>query len=67
MKILVFPISYTSKIDTNTIKGVQNYAPANTVRYNIDKTEHIKTVLGLADLSQFEVDSGDIVYSEPAE
>ena len=65
MKLLVFPSSYASQIDTDTIKGVPNYTPENTVRYNLDKTKHIKTVLGLDDLSEYTMDSGEVVYNNP--
>ena len=65
MILLVLPKEKASLIDTDNIKGIENYTPENTVRYNLDKTEHIKTVLGLDDLSEYVMDSSDVVYNNP--
>ena len=58
--ILVLPKELATQIDTDTIKGIDNVSPENTVRYNIDKSEHIKSVLGVDNLSEYLMDVSEI-------
>ena len=64
MNLIVLPKELATQIDTDTIKGIDNVSPENTVRYNVDKTEHIKSVLGLDDLSEYLLDESEIEIVE---
>tara|TARA_R110000803_G_scaffold113886_5_gene182338 strand:+ start:2267 stop:2470 length:204 start_codon:yes stop_codon:yes gene_type:complete len=59
-QFIVISNALTEQIDTDTIKGSVNALPLNTVRYNVDKTEHIKSVLGIDDLSEYLSDESEI-------
>lgn len=48
-----------AQVDTDSIKGVENYSPSGTFRYNMDKIEHIESILG--DVSDKIKDSSEIV------
>ena len=65
IQFIVLPNMLIEQIDTDTIKGVVNALPIDTVRYNVDKTEHIKSVLGLDDLSEYLLDESEIEIVEP--
>jgi glutamine phosphoribosylpyrophosphate amidotransferase len=65
MKLIVLPKELAPQIDTDTIMGIDNVSPENTVRYNIDKSEHIKSVLGVDDLSEYLLDESEIEIFEP--
>jgi hypothetical protein len=65
IQFIVLPNTLIEQIDTDTIKGVVNALPIDTVRYNVDKTEHIKSVLGLNDLSEYLLDESEIEIVEP--
>jgi len=64
IQFIVLPNMLIEQIDTDTIKGVVNALPIDTVRYNVDKTEHIKSVLGLDDLSEYLLDESEIEIVE---
>ncbi len=58
--ILVLPKELATQIDTDTIKGISNVSPVDTVRYNLDKDVHIKAALVVDDLSQYIMDMSEI-------
>lgn len=62
-QLIVLPIELKAQIDTDTIKGVDNYLPIGTVRYNIDKQPHIESILG--DISEYIVDRSTITENAP--
>lgn len=57
---LSYPLN--EQVDTSTIKGIPNFSPENTFRYNMDKREHIETIIG--DVSPYIMDSSEIVMWE---
>lgn len=63
MKIINLPYPLNESVDTSTIRGIANYLPKNTFRYNLDKKEHIESILG--DVSEYIVNLDDIVMSDP--
>lgn len=65
IQFIVLTNMLIEQIDTDTIKGAVNALPIDTVRYNVDKTEHIKSVLGLDDLSEYLLDESEIEIVEP--
>jgi len=65
IQFIVLPNTLIEQIDTDTIRGVVNALPIDTVRYNVDKTEHIKSILGLDDLSEYLLDESEIEIVEP--
>ena len=65
IQFIVLPNTLIEQIDTDTIRGVVNALPIDTVRYNVDKTEHIKSILGLDDLSEYLLDESEIKIAEP--
>jgi len=62
MEHIVLNAEQKAQVDTDSIKGIENYSPANTFRYNLDKREHIEDILG--DVSEFI--TADIVMSDPS-
>ena len=58
--ILVLPKELATQIETDTIKGISNVSPVDTVRYNLDKDAHIKAALVVDDLSQYIMDMSEI-------
>lgn len=65
MDLIILNEEQKNQVDTDVIVGIANHSPEGTFRYNLDKTEHIKTVLGLDDLSEYIMDSSDVVYDNP--
>jgi hypothetical protein len=63
MKLINLPYPLNEQVDTSSIKGIANHLPENTFRYNMDKKEHIESILG--DVSQYIVDRSEIVENDP--
>lgn len=63
MNLIVLPYPLNEQVDVGSIKGVQNHVPENTFRYNMDKREHIESVLG--DVGDYIVDVSEIVMYDP--
>lgn len=63
MNLIVLPYPLNEQVDTETIKGVANFQPENTFRYNMDKQSHIESILG--DISQYMVDRSEITEFNP--
>lgn len=63
MDIINLPSPLNTQVDTDTIKGIANFSPENTFRYNMDKQTHIESILG--DISQYIVDRSEIVEIDP--
>jgi len=64
MQIINLNAEQKAQVDTDVIVGIENYSPANTFRYNVDKRQHIEGILG--DVSEYIVDLDDIVMSDPS-
>jgi hypothetical protein len=65
MKIIVLPKELQNQVNTDSIKGIPNYLPSDTVRYNIDKKIHIESILG--EISKYIVDRSTITENDPKE
>ena len=65
MIVIVLPRNMKQLIDTDSITGVENYTPTETVRYRFEHAEHIKKALNLQDLSQYEMRLDEIVIENP--
>lgn len=63
MDVINLPSPLNTQVDTDVIIGIQNHLPTNTFRYNINKREHIESILG--DVSQYVVSLDDIVMNDP--
>jgi len=63
MELIVLNKKQKAQVDTDVIVGIENYSPADTFRYNLDKREHIESILG--DVSEYIVDLDTIVMSDP--
>lgn len=63
MNLINLPHPLNEQVDTSTIKGIPNFSPENTFRYNMDKQSHIESILG--DISQYIVDRSEIVENDP--
>lgn len=63
MQIINLNAEQKAQVDTDVIVGIENYSPAGTFRYNVDKRQHIEGILG--DVSEYIVDLDDIVMSDP--
>ena len=64
MQIINLNAEQKAQVDTDVIVGIENYSPAGTFRYNVDKRQHIEGILG--DVSEYIVDLDDIVMSDPS-
>jgi hypothetical protein len=63
MKLINLPFPLNESVDTSTVRGIANYSPANTFRYNLDKKAHIEAILG--DISEYIVERSEIVETDP--
>ena len=63
MDVINLPSPLNLQVNTGVIVGIQNYLPTNTFRYNINKRQHIESILG--DISQYIVSIEDIVMNDP--
>jgi hypothetical protein len=63
MKLINLPYPLNEQVDTDVIVGIENFSPAGTFRYNMDKLLHIESILG--DVSEYIVDLDTIVMSDP--
>lgn len=63
MEHIVLNAEQKAQVDTDSIKGIANYSPEGTFRYNLDKREHIEDILG--DVSEMIMGPDDIVMSDP--
>lgn len=63
MNIINLPSPLNKQVDTDVIVGIENYSPESTYRYNMDKRQHIESILG--DISQYIVSLDNIVMSDP--
>jgi hypothetical protein len=63
MQIINLNAEQKAQVDTDVIVGIENFSPANTFRYNLDKREHIESILG--DVSEYIVDLDTVVMSDP--
>jgi len=63
MEHIVLNAEQKAQVDTDVIVGVENFSPANTFRYNLDKRAHIEDILG--DVSEMIMGPDDIVMSDP--
>ncbi len=64
MQIINLNAEQKAQVDTDVIVGIENYSPAGTYRYNVDKRNHIENILG--DVSEYIVDLDTIVMSDPS-
>ena len=58
MKLIILNKSQKDLVDIGSIVGIENHSPTGTFRYNLDKREHIESILG--DVSDKIVDSSEI-------
>jgi hypothetical protein len=63
MNLIILNAEQKAQVDTDVIVGIENFSPANTFRYNMDKLLHIENILG--DVSEYIVDLDTIVMSDP--
>ena len=63
MDLINLPSPLNKQVDTDVIVGIENYLPTDTFRYNMDKLEHIESIIG--DVSQYVVSLDDIVMNDP--
>ena len=63
MDLIILNEEQKNQVDTNVIVGVPNYEPEGTFRYNLDKRNHIESILG--DVSHLIVDRSLIVENDP--
>jgi hypothetical protein len=63
MNIINLPSPLNLQVNTDVIFGIKNYLPTDTFRYNMDKLEHIESIIG--DVSQYIVSLEDIVMNDP--
>ena len=63
MQIINLNAEQKAQVDTDVIVGIENFSPAGTFRYNMDKLLHIENILG--DVSEYIVDLDTIVMSDP--
>ena len=68
MELYNLPKAQSEIVDAgeNSVKGVENFSPVNTFRYNVDKSPLImsKLNLTLVELEQYLVDSSTLVFSD---
>jgi len=65
-QVIVIPSPLNEQVDVvddngNRITGTKLSIPANSFAYNLDKTEHIKSVLGVDGLSQYLMEVSEII------
>ena len=46
MDLIILNEEQKNQVDTNVIVGIANYEPEGTFRYNLDKRQHIESILG---------------------
>lgn len=63
MDLIILNEEQKNQVDTNVIVGIANYEPEGTFRYNLDKRQHIESILG--DVSHLIVDRNLIVENDP--
>lgn len=63
MDLIILNAEQKAQVDTDVIVGIANYEPQDTFRYNLDKRNHIESILG--DVSQFIVDRNLILENDP--
>ena len=63
MNLIILNAEQKAQVDTDVIVGIENFSPAGTFRYNMDKLLHIENILG--DVSEYIVDLDTIVMSDP--
>jgi len=63
MQIINLNAEQKAQVDTDVIVGIENFSPAGTFRYNMDKLLHIENILG--DVSEYIVDLDTIVMLDP--
>jgi len=63
MQIINLNAEQKAQVDTDVIVGIENFSPAGTFRYNMDKLLHIENILG--DVSEYIVDLDAIVMLDP--
>lgn len=63
MDLIILNAEQKAQVDTATIVGIPNYEPQDTFRYNLDKREHIESILG--DVSHLIVDRNLILENDP--
>lgn len=59
-QLIVMPTELGEQCNTEKIKGIPNVSPVNTVRFNVDKEDHIKSVLGVEDISEYFMDISEV-------
>ena len=63
MDLIILNAEQKAQVDTNVIVGIANYEPEGTFRYNLDKRQHIESILG--DVSHLIVSKDSIVENDP--
>ena len=63
MDLIILNEEQKNQVDTNVIVGIANYEPEGTFRYNLDKRQHIESILG--DVSNLIINKDLIVENDP--
>jgi hypothetical protein len=63
MDLIILNAEQKAQVDTDVIVGIANHSPANTYRYNLDKRQHIESILG--DVSEYIKSKDEIVENDP--